>query len=201
MSVQAALDQAFANRSDYKAAIEQLHAAEASKAAALAEQLPSVKLEADYGTLGLTPSSALPTFNVTGTLNVPIFEGGRAQGHLAQADAELRTRRAQLDDLRAQIDYDVRSAFLDLQSSGEALQAATQGRDLAAQELTQARDRFAAGVASNIEVVQAQDAVASATEQFINAQYANNIAKAMLARSIGTAEDAVRKYLGGPTNP
>lgn len=201
MTVQEALDQAYANRADYKAALEQLHAAEAARAAAVAEHLPSVKLEADYGTLGLTPAAALPTFNVTGSLNVPIFEGGKAEGHVARADAELRTRRAQVDDMRAQIDYDVRSAFLDLQSSSEALQAATRGRDLASQELTQARDRFAAGVASNIEVVQAQEAVASATEQFIGAQYAYNIAKAMLARSIGTAEDAVRKYLGGPTHP
>lgn len=201
MTVQEALDQAYANRSDYKAAVEQLHAAEAARAAAVAEHLPSVKLEADYGTLGLTPSSALPTFNVTGSLDVPIFNGGKAEGHVAQADAELRTRRAQVDDMRSQIDYDVRSAFLDLQSSSEALQAATRGRDLASQELTQARDRFAAGVASNIEVVQAQDAVASATEQFIGAQYAYNMAKAMLARSIGTAEDAVRRYLGGPAHP
>lgn len=201
MTVQEALDQAYANRADYKASLEQLHAAESARAAAVAEHLPSVKLEADYGTLGLTPAAALPTFNVTGSLNVPIFEGGKAEGHVARADAELRTRRAQVADMRAQIDYDVRSAFLDLQSSSEALQAATRGRDLASQELTQARDRFAAGVASNIEVVQAQDAVASATEQFISAQYAYNIAKAMLARSIGTAEDAVRKYLGGPTHP
>jgi outer membrane protein TolC len=201
MTVQEALDQAYANRSDYKAAEEQLQAAESARAAAVAEHLPSLTLEADYGTLGLTTAGALPTFNVTGTLNVPIFEGGRVQGHLAQADADLRRRRAEVADMRAQIDFDVRSAFLDLQSSSEALQAATRGRDLASQELTQARDRFAAGVADNIEVVQAQESVASATEQFISAQYAYNIAKAMLARSIGTAEDAVRKYLGGPTNP
>ena len=201
MTVQEALDQAYANRADYKAAVEQLHAAESARAAAVSELLPSVKVTADYGAIGLTPSSSLPTFNVTGNVNVPIFEGGKAQGHIAQADAELRTRKAEVDDMRTQIDFDVRSAFLDLQSSSESLQAATRGRDLASQELTQARDRFAAGVASNLEVVQAQEAVASATEQFISAQYAYNIAKAMLARSLGTAEDAVRRYLGGPTNP
>ena len=201
MSVQQALDQAYSARADYKAAVERLRAAEAAKAAATAELLPSVHVNADYGVIGLTTASALSTFNVTGSLNVPIFQGGTAQGHIAEAEADLRSRRAEVEDLKAQIDYDVRTAFLDLQSSNEALQAATRGRDLAQQELAQARDRFAAGVANNIEVVQAQQSVASATEQFIDAQYAYNIAKAMLARSVGTAEEAVRKYLGGPANP
>jgi outer membrane protein TolC len=79
------------------------------------------------------------------------------------------------------------------------METATRARDLAAQQLEQSRDRFAAGVANNIEVVQAQEAVALATDQFISAVYDVNIAKAMLAQSVGTAEDAVRKYLGGPT--
>ena len=95
--------------------------------------------------------------------------------------------------------YQVRSAFLDLQATKEELETATSGRDLANQQLQQSRDRFAAGVASNIEVVQAQEAVALATDQYISALYGYNIAKALLAQSIGTAEDAVRKYLGGPT--
>jgi len=93
----------------------------------------------------------------------------------------------------------VRTAFLDLEASREQLETATRARELAAQQLEQTRDRFAAGVANNIEVVQAQEAVALATDQFISASYDASIAKAVLAQSIGTAEDAVRKYLGGPT--
>jgi outer membrane protein TolC len=106
-------------------------------------------------------------------------------------------RRSELDDLKAAVDYDVRSAFLDLKSSDEQLQVATRSRDLAQQQLTQARDRFAAGVASNIEVVQAQEAVATSSEQYIAALYSYNISKALLARGMGIAEAAARQYLGG----
>jgi outer membrane protein TolC len=132
-----------------------------------------------------------------GAVTVPIFEGGRLHGRLIEADAELRDRRAEAEDLRAEIYYDVRTAFLDLDATSEQLQVATRNRDLAAQQLTQSRDRFAAGVASNIEVVQAQEAVAEASEQYISALYAFNVSKALLARSLGTAEQAVQRYLGG----
>jgi outer membrane protein TolC len=99
--------------------------------------------------------------------------------------------------MKTEVYYDVRSAFLDLQSTEEELKAATRARELAALQLTQSRDRFAAGVVSNIEVVQAQEAVALASEQFISAEYGFNLAKAMLARALGSAEDAVRTVLGG----
>ena len=102
--------------------------------------------------------------------------------------------------MKTEVYYDVRSAFLDLESTEEELQAATRGRELAALQLTQSRDRFAAGVVSNIEVIQAQEAVALASEQFINAQYGFNLAKAMLARSLGSAEDAVKTLLGSGSN-
>ena len=197
MTLEEALERAYRDRPDYLAALERVQAAEASRKAIQGEALPSVKVTADYGTIGLHWSSALPTFNVVGTLAVPIFEGGRVQGRLAEADAELRTRRAEAEDARAEIYYDVRTAFLDLTATGEELETATRARDLAGQQLTQSRDRFAAGVTSNIEVVQSQEVVAQASEQYIAALYGFNVAKAMLARSLGTAEEAVARYLGG----
>ena len=113
-------------------------------------------------------------------MNVPIFDGGRTHGRVLQAEADLRQRRAEADDLKAAIYYEVRTAFLDLEATAQQLQVATTGRELAAQQLTQARDRFAAGVASNIEVIQAQEAVALATEQFISARYGYTLAKGAL---------------------
>ena len=107
----------------------------------------------------------------------------------------MKRQQAEVADLKAQVYYDVRTAFLDLESSREQMTTATRGRELAAQQLEQSRDRFAAGVANNIEVVQAQEAVALATDQYISAVYGVNIAKALLAQSVGTAEDAVRKAL------
>jgi outer membrane protein TolC len=114
-----------------------------------------------------------------------------------QADADLRMRRSDVEDLKASIDFDVRSTFLELTASNEQLKVATRSRDLAGQQLTQARDRFAAGVTSNIEVVQAQEAVAASSEQYIAALYAYQSAKATLSRDLGTTEELVRQLLGG----
>src|SRR6185503_16450685 len=152
---------------------------------------------ADFGAIGLTAGGSLPTFNVTGAVDVPIFDGGRQRGRLAQADADLSQRRVEAEDRKAAVYYDVRSAFLDLEATQEELQLATRARDLANQQLEQSRDRFAAGVASNIEVVQAQEAVALASEQYISALYGFSVAKGVLAQSLGTAEEAAAKYLGG----
>jgi outer membrane protein TolC len=200
LKLEEALEQAYKDRPDYLAALERVRAAEASRRAVASEALPSFKVRADYGAIGLTWSTSLPTFNVTGAVDMPLFEGGRLRGRLAEADAELRERRAEAEDARAEIYYDVRESFLDLEATSEELKTATRARELAALQLEQSRDRFAAGVVSNIEVVQAQEAVALASEQYINAQYNSNLAKAMLAQSLGSPEEALKKYLGsGPT--
>ena len=197
MTFEQAIDRAYGERGDYKAALARVEAAEASVRAARGDLLPSVHLTADFGGIGLTPATAKGTFNVTGGLNVPIFNGGRTRGRIIEADAELRDRRNEADDLKAGIYYEVRTAFLDLQSGREQLEVATRARDLAGQQLTQARDRFAAGVAGNIEVVQAQEAVALAGDQYISALFTSNLATGNLVRALGIGEDAVKQYLGG----
>src|SRR5262249_34324175 len=106
-------------------------------------------------------------------------------------------RRMEADSLKASIYYDVRTAFLDLQTTNSQLQVATKARDLAGEQLTQARDRFAAGVASNVEVVQAQAAVAIANEQYISSLYGYDLAKGALIRGLGMDEQTLRQYLGG----
>jgi outer membrane protein TolC len=201
LTIEQALAQAYRDRPDYLAAQERVRAADASRAAAFSEQLPSVRVNADYGTLGLTASDSVATYSFAGSVIIPIFQGRRTQGRLAEADAELRQRRAEAEDMRAQIYYDVRTAFFDLQATGEQLQVATRSRELANQELTQARDRFAAGVANNLEVVQAQQSVTTADEQYIDALLGYDVAKAVLARSLGDAEAAVQRILGPGTTP
>jgi outer membrane protein TolC len=196
LTVEQALAQAYRERPDYLSALERVKAAEASRAAASSELLPSVRVNADYGALGLKASDAVATYSLSGSVSIPIFQGGRAQGRIAQADADLRQRRAEAEDMRAEIYYDVRAAFLDLQATGEQLQVATRSRELSNQELTQARDRFAAGVANNIEVVQAQQSVTTADEQYIDALLGFDVSKAVLARSLGDAEAAVQRILG-----
>jgi outer membrane protein TolC len=200
MTVEQALALAYRDRPDYLAALARVRAAESSRAAAFSEQLPSLHVNADYGALGLTASDPIATYTLAGSVSIPIFQGGRTQGRIAQADADLRQRRAEVDDMRAQIYYDVRSAFFDLQATGEQLQVAMRSRELANQELMQARDRFAAGVANNIEVIQAQQSVTTAEEQYIDGLLGFDVAKAVLARSLGDAEAAVERILG-PAGP
>lgn len=197
MTIEQALERAYRTRPDYLAAIERLHAAESERKAAIGEWLPSIRVNADYGRLGNTPGDSQATYSLSGTLNIPIFNGGRTKGRIMQADADVRMRQAELDDLKSGIDFSVRSTFLELQASDEQVKVAARSRDLSAQQLTQARDRFAAGVAGNLEVVQAQEAVAESSEQYISAFYAYNSAKALLARDLGEAEVTAFQILGG----
>jgi outer membrane protein TolC len=196
MTFESAVERAYQSRPDYQAALERVKAAEATRRSIIGEMMPDVRVSADYGPLGLTPTDSVNTYALVGAINVPIFNG-RTRGRLAEADADLKMRRSEADDLKASIYYDVKNAFLDLQATAEQLQVATRARDLASQQLTQARDRFAAGVTNNLEVVQAQEAVALASEQYIQALYGYNVAKALLAYGLGIAEEAARQLLGG----
>ena len=197
LTVDQAIERAYETRADYQAALERVRAAEAARQAVVGEALPAVKVNADFGDIGLSPSDSHGTFSVTGAVQIPIFQGGRTRGRLLEADADLRSRRHEAEDLKGSIYYEVRTAYLDLQATTDQLQVATKARDLAAQQLTQSRDRFAAGVASNIEVVQAQETVAIANEQYISALYGYDLAKGALLRGVGTAEGALRQFLGG----
>jgi len=197
ITLEQAVDSAYRSRPDYQAALDRVKAAEAARDAVLGDRLPSLRVNADYGDIGLSPSDSHSTYSISGVVNVPIFQGGKLHGRLLEAEADLRSRRSEAEDMRASIYYDIRTAFLDLQATTEQLQVAGRARDLAAQQLTQARDRFAAGVASNIEVVQAQEAVALASEQYITARYGYDLAKGALVLGTGTTETALRQILGG----
>jgi len=197
MSLDAAVDSALKSRPDYLAALERVRAAESSRQAVIGGALPSVQVNADYGDIGLSPSDARGTFSVMGAVNIPIFQGGRTRGRLLEADADLKNRRAEAEDLKASIYYEIRAAILDVEATAQQLSVAGKARDLAQQQLAQSRDRFAAGVASNIEVVQAQDAVAIASEQFIAAQYGYALAKGAVIRGVGSSEETLRFLLGG----
>ncbi len=114
-----------------------------------------------------------------------------------QADARLEQSRERLDNLRAQIDSDVRAALLNLQSSADLVKVARSNIDLAEQTLTQSRDRFSAGVTDTVEVTQSQESVASAHEQYISSLYNYNYAKISLVRALGTSEQGVKEYFRG----
>jgi len=197
ISLDEALKRAYASRSDYQAAMTDVRAAEFSRKAALAGYLPSLSFDADYGTGGSHPSTATQVFDVRGTLSVPIFQGGSVRGQVLQADARLEQSRERLENIRAQIDSDVRAALLNLQSSAELVKVARSNIDLAEETLAQSRDRFRAGVTDSVEVVQSQQSVASAHEQYISSLYSYNFAKISLVRALGIAEGGVKEYFRG----
>ncbi len=194
ITIEDALKRAYASRSDYLAAMTDVRAAEFSRRAAVAGYYPSLSFNADYGTAGSHPSTATQVFDVRGTLSIPIFQGNSVHADILQADARLQQTRERLDNLRAQIDADIRTALLNLQSSADQVNVARSNIDLAEETLVQSRDRFSAGVTDTVEVVQSQEAVASAHEQYISSLYSYNFAKISLARSLGIAEAGVKEY-------
>jgi outer membrane protein TolC len=197
LPVETYLQHAYQGRADYQAAMVKVHSAELFKRAAAAGRYPTLDLEANIGDIGVTPSQSNGTWQVNGGINIPIFAGNRVHSDVLEADSQLKQARSQLADLRGKIDYEVRTALLDLNAAGEQVEVARSSVDLAEQALTQSQDRFTAGVADNLEVVQAQEAVASAHESYIQSLYAHNLAKVELAYSIGDAEQGVRRYLKG----
>jgi len=191
------LRRAYLTRPDYLAAAQQLRAAEEFRRAATAENYPSLGIAGDFGAAGVNVGISHSVFQIGATLTIPVLAGGKIHGDVLQAEAALRQSRQQLENLRGQIDYEVRSAILDLNAAAEQVEVARSQVDLANQTLTQARDRFSAGVTDNLEVVQAQEAVVSANESYISSLYAHNIAKVQLAQAVGFAEQGVKQYFPG----
>jgi outer membrane protein TolC len=197
VSLDKGLQDAYAGRPDYLSAQQEVRAAGLSRKAAVAENFPTVTSAADYGAIGPNFGNSHGTFTASASVNIPIFQGTRVKADVLAADATLQQKKAELENLKGRIDQDVRDAIFDLNSANELVKVAKSNTDLARETLAQAQDRFGAGVADNIEVVQAQESVASADQAYISSLYSFNIAKVQLARAVGIAEQAVKGYLGG----
>ncbi len=193
-----AISRALRTRADLQAADAGVRAAEQSLKAAHAERLPILSASADYGVAGLRPTnSAHGTFIVTGTLTIPLYQGGRVGGDILQAEAVLRQRQAEAADIRGRIDQDVRQAFIDLQAAADQVDVARSNVELAEDTLRQARDRFIDGIADTIEVVEAQQSVDQAHDDYIGAVFDHNLGKVSLARAIGAAAEMLPQILPG----
>jgi outer membrane protein TolC len=145
--------------------------------------------------LGFTPADLAPQYSVAATLSIPIFQGGKIRADVQQAEAVLKQRQAQVDNLKGAIEQDVQDALLDLKAAAQQVEVASSNLDLAKQTVAQSQDRFAAGVTNNVEVIQAQQQLATANDQYIASLYEHNIAKVLLARAIGNAEQLAKQYL------
>ena len=192
-----ALHRAYQNRFDYRQAQSQVRAAELSEHAARFERLPSLSFNGNYGDIGISPGSSHGTFLAAGAIQVPIFEEGRIRGDIYQAQANLKQSKDQLADLEGRINAEIRTAFLDVNAAAEQVQLADSTVKLAQEELSEARERFAAGVTDNLEVVQAQGSLVNAQNQYVSSLYVHNLAKLTLARVVGEARQNAATYLGG----
>jgi outer membrane protein TolC len=195
MTQDQALTTALAQRPDYQSYQARVRAAEESVRAAHGERYPTAGVTADYGDVGPTLNNSHGTFSFVASAKVNLFDGGKISADVIQAKAALKQRQDELADLGGQIDYQVRAAFLDIRTAADQVVVAQDNLDLANQTLTQSRDRFAAGVTDNIEVVQAQESVATANDNLISALFAHNLAKINLARALGGAEQGIQKLM------
>jgi outer membrane protein TolC len=197
ITLEQAIARAASTRPDLKSALAQVRSAELSRSAASAQRLPRLTADMDYGATGIKPATSFSTFHVIGSIRMPIFEGGRIRGDVLQADAALQQQRSRANDLRLQVEFEVRTAFLDLSSTADQVRVTASSVDLARQALTQSQDRFTSGVTDNLEVVQAQEAFANANESYIASLFAYNISKLSLARALGVAEGEARTFVEG----
>jgi outer membrane protein TolC len=196
-TVDDALNIAYRSRSDFRSAINSAKSAAQTLSAAKGERYPTLAVNGGYGDIGPTLGHSHGDFTFQAAIHVPLFTGGRIKGDITQADAQLRQRKSEADNVRGQIDYDVRMTFLNLNAAKEQVAVAKQNVDLANENLSRSKDRFSSGVTDSVEVVQAEQSLASANDQYITSLYNHNFAKLSLARALGVAHTSYEQYLGG----
>jgi len=196
VDVDAAIKQAHLNRKDLQSMVEQTKSAEEQRKAATADRFPKLTADVDYGDIGVNLRHSHGTVDASGNISVPVFKEFELRGEAEQAQSQLDTQKAQLSDMNAQVDADVRDALLDIQSAQRQVEVARSSVDLAKEALSEAQQSYAAGVSDNLAVSQAEQSVAQANEQYVDSLYRHNVAKLSLARALGAAEN-YKSYLGG----
>jgi len=194
---ESATDDALRSRADLRSAEASVQAAGFTLRAQKAQRLPVVSVSADYGGAGANVGNFNQVYTVSGSISVPIYTGGRIRADIQQAQADLARREAEYEDLKGRVAYDVRVAWLDLSASDSSVKVAERNRSLADRALTQSQDRYTNGVTNYLEVVQAQEAVMVAGENYIQSLFSYNVAMISFARAVGSAETKLPELLGG----
>jgi outer membrane protein len=192
VTLEQARKQALETRPDYRAQQEREHNAQLSASATKMERLPSVAAFGDYGTIGTGVDSLLPTRTYGIAVKVPLFDGGRRDARRAESASQYRAEKSRTSDLKEQIELDVRLALDSLSSAGDEVQVAKEGLDLAENELAQARRRYDAGVATGVEVTDAQTRLERARDNQTAALYSYNVARIDLAQAMGKVRSTVQ---------
>jgi outer membrane protein TolC len=191
-----AMKLAFQRRKDLLGLQAQLEVAMQAHKAVKSERLPTLAFDGYYGVLGEIGSLYHGVFSATGKVSVPVFEEGQLRGEGEVAESQVIALRRQIESLRVSIEWQIRSAMLDVESSNELVKVARSNVDLATAEVQDASQRFTAGVDDNLPVVQAQATLAQAQSRLIETLYQYNQSKLMLARNTGVVESQYKVYLG-----
>jgi outer membrane protein len=191
--VDSSIDSALATREEWKSIVAQEKSAKLDKQSSQYQRLPSLRFDGNWAYLGTSTSNGIPTYQYQASFNMPLFTSGRIHAEVVKADLELQKLEQQKDDIRNQIALDVKTSLLNLNSARTEVQVANLGVQLSQQEVDQARDRFQAGVANNIEVISAQDSLSRANDNQIAALYRFNQARADFARAVGQMEKTYAK--------
>ena len=192
VTIEQAKAQALDTRPDYKAQQQRETTARLSASATKLERVPTVAAFGDYGSIGTGLNNALPTREYGIQMRVPLFDGGRRDARRVESESQLRAEQVRTNDLKEQIELDVRLALDSLQSAEDEVKVARDGLDLAQNELAQARRRYEAGVANSIEVTDAQTRLERARDNQTAAIYAHNVARIDLAQAMGHVRSTVR---------
>jgi outer membrane protein TolC len=188
---------ALRSRADLRSAEAGVQAAALTLRAEKSQRLPVLSVTADYGGGGANIGNFNQVYTVAANVSVPIYTGGRIRADIQQAQADLTRRQAEYEDLKGRVAYDVRVAWLDLSASDSSVKVAARNKSLADRALTQSQDRYTNGVTNYLEVVQAQEAVTVAGENYIQSLFSYNVAMISFARAAGSAETKLPELLGG----
>ncbi len=197
MSIEDARHLAYQSRQDYQGMQRQVSAARLSRSAARYERLPNLTASGNYGVTGLTHGLYHGTFVAMGELKLPLFKEAQFRGDADVAEAQQADTLNRQADLKQQIDQQLRDSLLDLNSSQALVRVSQQNVDMATRALSDAGDRFAAGVDDNLPVVQAQATLSQAQSQLIADTLTYNQAKLGLARNLGIVDTQYRTYIHG----
>ena len=189
--------EALRNRSDLRSAEANVRAAQYGVRSEKAQRYPAIALNANYGGAGVNVGSFNSVYSLAGSISFPIFTGGRIRADIDAAQANLARRQAEYEDLKGRVAYDVRVAWLDMQASDSGVKVAEKNQVLAGRALTQSRDRYTNGVTNYLEVVEAQQTLVAARENYIQSLYSFNVSKMALARAMGVAEQRFSEFFGG----
>jgi outer membrane protein TolC len=192
-----AFAQALKTRKDLQAADETVKSARATKTSAFAGQLPVVSFSGDFGDQGTTPGHSHGTYTATGEVSVPVLQIAKTRGQEQVAEGQYEQAQSRLADQVQQVNADIRDSLLDIQAAAKLVEATHSNVELANEALSEAQQRFRAGVSDNLPVSQAQSQTEQANDQYISALYQHNVAKLSLARALGVAQTNYKDYLGG----